>query len=551
MAFLTEVCRAVADSPRAAQFTKHDATELRCGGYKDILKNTSFEEFLWHLQRASDVDARHELLRRIYAYPTGCFNSNHLAVATLLHQRIAVACFTTNFDNGIEEAFYYLTDTSLGKLVCPHDPLPHKLPDPHGQPLLIKLHEDAIAKNCVATSPELFEKGTSAYQGLPTLLRGHLTLLLGYSGTGDIDIAPHLKSVVADLIWSVPPQSHNAVVHWAERLVECDLSSPDPTQNLLMGLAGKFAKYLLLPSSPQTDLGKILDAWFRDHTVDEHALIFSLFKWRHRDVPLHLGIRSSDDVSRPELYLQAGAYFSAWLTATRVLKNPALRRVDRASVEGNKAFALWRLGWISAAEKKLQSILIGVGSWTPLTEEDRALHAEILLLHLEVCADILRFTTGRHRLRRKVQTLRVSQSMSDLETYHGFLAYNKPNDLILAKLVNEFIAELLGAGTNAQGTLAVFEDALSRSYLEEAAACGRCLPYWRQHRTRAWQQLRSLDARFRERGNIAYVRKSHYAYFEARWLLWWPELAKFVNAFLLIGFSVLSEVKVLRLKLLR
>lgn len=253
-AFLTEVCRAVADSPRADQLTKHYATELLCGAYKAVLENTTFEEFLWHLQRASDVDARHELLRDIYAYPPGCFNLNHLAVETLLHQRIAVACFTTNFDNGIEEAFYYLTNTSLSKVVYPQDPLPHKLPDPHGQPLLIKLHGDAIAKNCVATSPELFEKGISAYHGLPTLLRGHLTLLLGYSGTGDIDIAPHLKSVVADLIWGVLPRSHNAVVHWAERLVECHLGSADPTQNLLMG----FVKHRLPPSSQSPDFVKVL-----------------------------------------------------------------------------------------------------------------------------------------------------------------------------------------------------------------------------------------------------------------------------------------------------
>lgn len=51
----------------------------------------------------------------------------------------------------------------------------------------------------------------------------------------------------------------------------------------------------------------------------------------------------------------------------------------------------------------------------------------------------------------------MSQSTSDLKSYYQFLAYNKPNDLILAKLVNEFIAELLGAGTNAQQTWAVFE----------------------------------------------------------------------------------------------
>lgn len=370
-----------------------------------------------------------------------------------------------------------------------------------------------------------------------------MTLLLGYSGTGDIDIAPHLKSVVADLIWGVLPRSHNAVVHWAERLVECHLGSTDPTQNLLMG----FVKHRLPPSSQSPDFVKVLDAWFRDHTVNEHALIYSLFKWRHRDVPLHLSIRSPDDISRSELYLQAGAYFSAWLTATRVLKEPVLGRVDRARVEGNKAFALWRIGLISAAEKKLRSILAGVDSWTPLTKEDQDVHAGILRLHLEVCADILRFTTGRHRLARKARALGVSQSMSDLKSYYQFLAYNKPNDLILAKLVNEFIAELLGAGTNAQETWAVFEDALSRSYLEEAAACGRCLLYWHQHRTQAWQQLRSLDARFRERGNIAYVRKSHYAYFEARWLLWWPWLAKFVNASLLIVFAFLSEVKVQQL----
>jgi hypothetical protein len=79
------------------------AHRLACG-YAHILHDTLFEEFLGEVVAASTRDTLDALLERPYLCQETDFGPNHEAVARLLESGRCCACFTTNFDNAIEQA---------------------------------------------------------------------------------------------------------------------------------------------------------------------------------------------------------------------------------------------------------------------------------------------------------------------------------------------------------------------------------------------------------------------------------------------------------------
>jgi hypothetical protein len=157
------------------------------GRHRRLLNRTKFEMFVWRLKRILGKDKVDELLSILYACQSEEYGPNHAAIGFLLDKRKCLTCLTTNFDNSIELSL-------SGLIVIDKGVKPSPIPDKS----LFKLHGDALSKTCTATSPELTEgKLRNDYHYLQALLSGKKILVLGYSGVGDIDIAPHLRSVDA------------------------------------------------------------------------------------------------------------------------------------------------------------------------------------------------------------------------------------------------------------------------------------------------------------------------------------------------------------------
>lgn len=215
------------------------AKALVDGYHRALLSRTKFENFIWRLQRCLDKHRTDELLAHIYGCTGKQYNLNHSALAFLLKRRVCLACLTTNFDNALE-----LCLPSLRVFNYPDRPA--YLPSEHEAPILAKLHGDALTKTCVATSPELSQaKLHNSYSFLEDLLRDRVVLVLGYSGTGDVDISHHLGKYERHLLWGKYSDQPGARRHKQIDFV-CDLSATEPGKekngkyNLLLELATSY-----------------------------------------------------------------------------------------------------------------------------------------------------------------------------------------------------------------------------------------------------------------------------------------------------------------------
>lgn len=195
--------------------------------YYAILKQTKFEEFIQRLENTLGEEHVKSFLTALYECEQNQFTANHDAISFLLRKHIAIACFTTNFDNAIERA--------SGFLPYVHPCHPNRLDN---EISLLKLHGDVVSRTYVATTYSLYTAETDKhYEYLESLLANSTVLVTGYSGMGDIDIAPHLSKAAtkgARLIWTVwdqPPPS------FASFSVKYDLQSQRPDDNWLLGLA--------------------------------------------------------------------------------------------------------------------------------------------------------------------------------------------------------------------------------------------------------------------------------------------------------------------------
>jgi hypothetical protein len=75
-----------------------------------------------------------------------------------------------------------------------------------GSPLgsIFTLHGDACRRSCIYTATALAMRSQAGTWGrLASLLNGKNVLVVGYSGRGDIDIAPYLRASEATFVWVV------------------------------------------------------------------------------------------------------------------------------------------------------------------------------------------------------------------------------------------------------------------------------------------------------------------------------------------------------------
>ena len=210
------------------------------GYHNALLKQTKFENFIFDLQGSMGKEAVDDLFVRIFTCTGEQYNNNHSALAFLLEKCICLAALTTNFDNQLE-----LCLPGVELYIYPGRPA--RLPVAGNRPIVVKLHGDALSKTCVATSPELSHaKSLNTYVFIEELLQDQVVLVLGYSGTGDIDIAPHLGKYEKTLLWGnfSIEESKPKLPNQIDFI--CDLSLAEPgmekkgRRNLLIELAASY-----------------------------------------------------------------------------------------------------------------------------------------------------------------------------------------------------------------------------------------------------------------------------------------------------------------------
>jgi hypothetical protein len=235
---------------------------LANGKYQSVRLTTKFEEFLWRVERALDANKVTGLLRALYLCEDGQFLHTHATISSLMTQGRVKLCITTNFDNAIE-----LANPDVDVLVHTSG---FRLEHPPDLPTLLKLHGDVIKGNYIATIPDMIEAEKAAdFSYLEDLLGSQTVLVAGYSGYGDIDIAPYVrvaKQNGARLVWLVKPEGQppDLATDW----YSTDLFSVEAEGNCLLKLSGKRKRMLPnIVDSPEWE--KRLESWIGSLTSED------------------------------------------------------------------------------------------------------------------------------------------------------------------------------------------------------------------------------------------------------------------------------------------
>jgi len=402
------------------------------GRNRGILDSTKFEKYLWLFQDAFGRDKLNELLHAVYVCSGDQFGVNHAAISYLLQSRKALACLTTNFDNAIELS--YPRDNLQ---IADHYPDPPAVPTRDENPVLLKLHGDATRMTCVASAPELSEGALKArYQFLEEYLRGRNILVIGYSGTGDIDIAPHLRRVDANLFWCDRSEANIPRFQESQINVICDLSVTDaPTvtnHNLLVELAQYQGAHLDSHDENYDGLAH-LGPWFEQFDSEQlETFVISQLSWQTSWPHVHINtFRRQEDASETaeldtgRALLQVAAYRSAISAFDHYLSHPSATSLMRQSAITQLAFAYWRMGMFEKAANILKPIW-NPSQWAALSEDERRELVGPARIYLEMIIELMQYKktpTQRSAIFTKFEgelALAALRRLTD-EFEHGYL----------------------------------------------------------------------------------------------------------------------------------
>lgn len=460
------------------KLVKKYAKSLVSGIHKNLGEETKFEEFLWFLEYLADRKKLDDLLYRLFVCSSEECGPNQAAVATLLNSHRCIACFTTNFDNTIE-----LKCPTIRPYIYPK--YPTELPKRGESPILVKLHGDAKSKSCVAFSPQLYQDARArAHANLPRLLNGYKVLVLGYSGLGDIDIAPYLMKTKATFVWTGRDlEKLQRDVPWASYYAKCDLSSNNEVdkiaehRNLLIDLAlmlteedshtGKFTPGVRHPWE------KGLLEWCKTSEVNLELLLEKFFQWRNALPILHMQYTKNNEPNRTpkqlreygslcnqiRVYNSARAIFSYGLT----FKN--LDAEDQIDLRQGFGFSLWRLGQLDRARSVLSEAL------NIYSTSDLKLKSDVCRLYLEVSRDILRFTPDQAMRKSLYQEWNLERTLKILEP----LPKSSPQNALLSELVKYDIMELIGSTVSFETIKLLYDECVNSRYQAAASACAEVL----------------------------------------------------------------------------
>lgn len=325
--------------------------------HSSLLFTTKFEEFLWQIFYATDRESLDDLLYHAYVCHGIEYGPNQSAIAWLLNKRVCSVCFTTNFDNSIELAY----ESDFQKKLRPlhHPNYPSNLLDLINCPTLVKLHGDAEARNTVATIPDMADaKRLASHKILRYLLSNQDILVLGYSGTGDVDISPHLSSAAKDAGACFWWGAHKTprILPFFTRPVLCDLKSTDPNKNLLLGLA-ELHGWQRRSNGRCHEWEHSLKNWLNN--IDRKSLakivvrtLFVQTGWPvvHASRFLSVPVASEHPlIDEGIVCLQVSAYGPAKRAFKRALSSDNLSRSDRITSKVYLGFTQWRSGDLDQA----------------------------------------------------------------------------------------------------------------------------------------------------------------------------------------------------------
>lgn len=383
---------------------------LAAGKYEHIRRGTKFEEFVFRLEERLGATLVKSFLRALFLCDEGQYTANHSAIAYLLREGKAAACLTTNFDNAVEQAL-----PALRTCVDP-EPLSACV----GGPLLLKLHGDVVRGTYVATTRALYsaeEEGRFGY--IESLLAGKAVLVAGYSGAGDIDIAPHFRRVRgAKLVWTV---YSGAPPDMATHFARYSLGSDDPADNWLLGLATGYG-WTGSGGARSPDWKARLRRWFEDAPRELlPKTVEDVLAWKASWSVIHMtqvrgwvkddaGIRRSaeDYWDEGHAHLQTANYLPAKESFDRA--GAALRNQPR--LVRWKGFTEWRLGRLREAINTLAPVALK----PPPDSPHRQYVAECMRTYLEAGRDLIRGAKGskRESLFGELSLGRVMDNLSTL-----------------------------------------------------------------------------------------------------------------------------------------
>jgi len=305
------------------------------GKYQSARLTTKFEDFLWRIESALDANKVAEFLRALYLCEDAQYLHTHAAISNLMIQGRVKLCMTTNFDNAIE-----LANPDVDVLVHTRGfSLQHR----PNRPTILKLHGDVIRGSYIATIPDMITaEKTAEFSYLGDLLGSRTILVTGYSGYGDIDIAPYVrvaKQNGARLVWLVKPrgQPPDLATDW----YSTDLFSVESERNCLLELSGK--ENVLLPDIADCpEWEKRLESWIGSLTSEDvmsiieetlHKVsgwarfhVYFVRKWETEKSGKKLD-KDRDLFSFAKLCQGIGSYYSA-LRAIKKIDRDKIKKLD-------------------------------------------------------------------------------------------------------------------------------------------------------------------------------------------------------------------------------
>lgn len=344
-------------------------------------------------------------------------------------------------------------------------------------PVILKLHGDAKARNCVATMPGMADaKRLGSHKFLRDFLSKKVILVLGYSGTGDVDISPHLSAAEkagARFLWG----NHNeepSMLPFCMRPVLCDLESTDTSKNLLLGLA-ELHGWKWRSNGRCHEWEQALTNWVNSLNRNKLAkiILLTLFiqtGWpivhASRFVPVSVACEHPL-VDEGIVCLQVSAYRHAERAFQSALSSGNLSQSQYISSKLYLGFTLWRRGDLSRALNTLWYFYA-----TSFEHNEHEEYGEIgngLRTYLEVARDqmqILKSLDNRKNFYRNMKLHNVVDRLRMIPTI------DLKGD-ILVQTVILHIDYLIGEPINIENIQRLFDESYDSKIWITAEAVGR------------------------------------------------------------------------------
>jgi hypothetical protein len=452
------------------------ALELVSGKYSYKRQKRKFEDFLWQLDKQQDGISVSKLLYSLYFCDPGQFLLNHIAITNLLTSRRVKLCLTTNFDNAIE-------NSNPNIIISVHKDgfVMNSMPN---NPTLLKLHGDVKDGSYRATIPQLYSaEQAKSYYYLEELLEKKVILVVGYSGNGDIDIAPHLKQAKelgARLVWLVKQDNFSDI---ATDWFVSDLFSSSCDKNWLLRLGGIVDQDLSsinrIAPPWETRLNEWCKSTFSSITLQQSIELVDVIsgmakfhfyyvnKWDSRKKGVNIN-KDKDLLDFAITCLGIGTYYSSLV---------AIRKIDRKNIKKlglydellyTKGFSNWRLIRLMEASNTLRYFSY-LGEDDQLEEQQ----VDILRVYIEVLREIINSYNRKVDARNFYYDHQVNEACGSLLSL--MKKSNNPTSRMLSNLVVFDIERMVGIKTHTNDYQEIYQRAVDLKLYGIARAAARSI----------------------------------------------------------------------------